>query len=137
MVAIRRAQLADQDALVDLWVEAGLGRIGEEEWNALIAHPSAVIFVAEDGEQMVGAAIASFDGWRAYIYHVAVAGPHRHRGVAKDLLQEAESFLFPEGARSIYVMVHQENTAGLALSASMGYVPGGELVLVKSAPEQS
>ncbi len=137
MVAIRRAQLADQDALVDLWVDAGLGRIGEEEWNALIAHPSAVIFVAEDGEQMIGAAVASFDGWRAYIYHVAVAGTHRHRGVAKDLLEEAESFLFPEGARSIYVMVHQENTAGLALSASMGYVPGGELVLVKPAPEQS
>ena len=137
MVAVRRAQLADHDALVELWVDAGLGRIGEEEWNALIAHPAAVIFVAEDGEQMVGAAVAFFDGWRAYINHLAVAAAHRRRGVAKDLLQEAESFLFREGARSIYVMVHQDNTAGLALSVSMGYVPEGELVLVKPAPEQS
>ena len=133
MTEIRRAQLDDHDALVALWVDAGLGRIREEEWNAIIAHPAAVILVAVDGEEIVGSAIASFDGWRAYIYHVAVASNRRHRGVAKALMREAQEHLFREGAGSIYVMVHEQNTGGLALSGAMGYVHQGELVLVKEA----
>ena len=135
MTDIRRAQSADHDALIDLWIDAGLGRASEEEWNALIAHPAAVVLVAADEGEVVGSAIASFDGWRAYIYHVAVAEDRRHGGVAKALMQEAEDHLFREGAASIYVMVHQDNTAGLALSGAMGYLPEGDLVLVKVATE--
>ena len=134
MTEIRRAQLADHDALVDLWVDAGLGRTSEGEWNAIIAQPTTVVLVAADGEEIVGSAIASFDGWRAYIYHVAVASNRRHRGEAKELMREAEEHLFREGAGSIYVMVHEQNTAGLALCGAMNYVPEGELVLVKEAP---
>ncbi len=135
MTVIRRAQEHDHDALIDLWIDAGLGRASEEEWDALIAHPTAVVLVAADDEEVVGSAIASFDGWRAYIYHVAVTGPRQHGGVAKALMQEAEDYLFREGAGSIYVMVHQDNTAGLALSGAMGYLPEGDLVLVKEATD--
>ena len=133
MTEIRRAQLADHDALVALWVDAGLGRMTEEEWNSIIVHPAAVILVAADGEEIVGSVIASFDGWRAHIYHVAVASNQRHRGVAKALMRKAEEHLFREGAGSIYVMVHQQNRGGLALSVAMGYVHDGELVLLKEA----
>ncbi len=133
MSDIRRAQLDDHDALIDLWIDAGLGRASEAEWNTLIAHPAAVVFVAVDGEDVVGTAIASFDGWRAYIYHVAVAGGRRRGGIARALMQEAEDHLFREGAGAIYVMVHEGNTAGLALSGALGYLPDGDLVLVKEA----
>ena len=135
MVEIRRANSSDHDGLVDLWVETGLGRLSEEEWDVLIAHPAAAVLIADDGEQMVGAAIASFDGWRAYIYHVAIAEGARHHGVARALMDEAAEHLFGEGASAIYVMVHEENTGGLALAAAAGYMPEGEIVLVRQSEE--
>ena len=135
MVDIRRANSSDHDGLVDLWIETGLGRLGEAEWDVLVAHPAAAILVAEDGEDMVGAAVASFDGWRAYIYHVAVAESARHHGVARALMDEAAEHLFGEGASAIYVMVNEENTGGLALAAAGGYMPEGEIVLVRQRTE--
>lgn len=100
----------------------------------LIAHPATAVLVAEDGGAVVGAAVASFDGWRAYIYHVAVAGAARHGGVARTLMDEAADHLFGAGASAIYVMVHEENTGGLALAAAAGYIPEGEIVLVRQPP---
>ena len=131
MVEIRRANSSDHDGLVDLWVETGLGRLEESEWDVLVAHPAAAVLIAEDGGAVVGAAVASFDGWRAYICHVAVTESARHRGVARALMDEAAEHLFGEGAGAIYVMVHEQNTGGLALAAAAGYMPEGEIVLVR------
>lgn len=136
MVEIRRANSSDHDGLVDLWVETGLGRLEESEWDVLIAHPAAAVLIAEDEVRVVGAAVASFDGWRAYIYHVAVDEESRHKGVARALMDEAAGHLFGEGASAIYVMVHEENTGGLALAAAAGYMPEGEIVLVRQSDEQ-
>jgi len=135
MVDIRRANSSDHDSLVDLWVDTGLGRLGEAEWDVLVAHPAAAVLVAEEGEDVLGAAVASFDGWRAYIYHVAVAESARHHGVARALMDEAAEHLFGEGASAIYVMVNEENTGGLALAAAGGYMPEGEIVLVRQRTE--
>ena len=135
MLTIRRANTDDHDALVELWVEAGFGRLGEDEWNVLIAHPAAVVFVAERDGNVVGTAVASFDGWRAYLYHVAVDPFARRSGIARELMDEAARHLFGEGARSIYVTASEDNTAGLALSAGAGYLPAGEIVLVQLADQ--
>lgn len=136
MVEIRRANSSDHDGLVDLWVETGLGRLEESEWDVLIAHPAAAVLIAEDEGSVVGAAVASFDGWRAYIYHVAVDEESRHKGVARALMDEAAGHLFGEGASAIYVMVHEENTGGLALAAAAGYMPEGEIVLVRQSDSE-
>ena len=134
MPEIRRAHDHDRDGILDLWITSGLGKMSDDEWNAIIATPSTSVLVADDGGAIVGAAIASFDGWRAYIYHVAVAPAHRHRGLAKALMTEAEEHVAREGAARVYVMVHDENTAGLALSTVLGYVPEGDIALVKDLP---
>ena len=114
MTEIRRARREDHDDLLDLWMEAGHGRMSEEEWDAIIARPSTTVLVAEDAGRVAGAAIASFDGWRAYIYHVAVTPPYRRQGPARRLMAEAEEHVAREGGHRVYVMVGEENTAGLA-----------------------
>ena len=70
------------------------------------------MLLAEGGESLVGTAVASFDGWRAYIYHVAVAEEHRRSGVGYDLMAQAEQFLTSAGARYVHVVMQQENTEG-------------------------
>jgi ribosomal protein S18 acetylase RimI-like enzyme len=128
---IRPADTSDRDAIQTLWDECGLSRATSDEWDTLMTSPGVEVLVAEAEGRVAGTAIASFDGWRAYIYHVAVAGPFRRQGLGHSLMMKAEQHLASAGARRIYVMVHEESTEGLALVGSVGYLPEGEIVLVK------
>ncbi|MBI5947536.1 MAG: GNAT family N-acetyltransferase [Chloroflexi bacterium] len=130
-VSIRTAEVADREAIQRVWEAAGLSRAAPDEWEALTAGTTTMVLVAVDVGEVVGVAVASFDGWRAYLYHVAVAEQHRRRGIGHDLMERAERDLLSAGARHVYVMVNQENTEGLALVGSRGYLPEDEIVLVK------
>jgi len=128
---IRRGERRDRSRVLTLWEEAGLGVTEEDEWEALVSGRSATILVAQSGDRLVGSAVATFDGWRAYIYHVVVAPDVREQGLAHELMETAETYLKQSGARRVYVMVNQDNTAGLALAAGAGYEPLGDIALVK------
>jgi ribosomal protein S18 acetylase RimI-like enzyme len=128
---IRRAESRDAEAVLALWEEVGLGRAEDREWRALTTGPGAILLVAEEGGAIVGTAVAAYDGWRAYIYHVAVAPREQRKGLAKLIMAEAERHVYDQGARRIYVMVNEDNASGLALAAATGYEPNRDLVLVK------
>jgi ribosomal protein S18 acetylase RimI-like enzyme len=131
MAVIRRAERRDRDRMLALWQECGLEPTEEDEWESLVGGGSNAILAAQEGDRIVGSAIATFDGWRAYIYHVAVAPDDRKQGLGRELMVAAEDYLRQAGARRVYIEVDQENTAGLALAAMLGYLPEGEIVLEK------
>lgn len=126
----RRATLHDHERIQALWDESRLETVDEHEWDTLIASPGAIVLVAEEEGALVGAIVATFDGWRAYVYHVAVVPGRRRRGVAKALFAEAQAHLAREGNRIVYVMVHEENEGGMALLHSLGYRQQGDIVMV-------
>jgi ribosomal protein S18 acetylase RimI-like enzyme len=128
---IRAAEAADRERVQQIWEESGLAPATPDEWTALMEGTTNAVLVAEDGRDVVGAAVASFDGWRAYIYHVAVPPHARRQGIASELMTTAEQYLTGAGARRVYVMVHESNTEGLALTAAAGYLPEGDIVFVK------
>lgn len=131
-MTMRQATEQDQALVCRLWEAAGLGRTEDREWAALVSAPSAAVIVAEaDGGELAGAAVSSYDGWRAYIYHVAVAPEFRHRGIGRALMEEAQRYLSDHQARRAFVMVNESNTAGLALAAMAGFAPDGDIVLAK------
>jgi ribosomal protein S18 acetylase RimI-like enzyme len=130
-IGVRPAESADQEKVQRLWEACGLARAAPDEWDALVAGDTSAVLVAVEGDQLLGSAIASSDGWRAYIYHVAVAPDRRGEGLGHWLMGQAEQYLLSAGARYVYVTVQQDNTEGLALAASQGYLPEGEIVLVK------
>lgn len=130
-IEFRPAEDLDEVAVQQLWRDCGLSTATADEWDALMTVPSNVVLVAQDGGSLVGTAVASFDGWRAYIYHVAVSADARGRGIGHDLMQSAERYLTGAGARRVYVMVDEQNTEGMALVGSTGYVPEGDVVFVK------
>ena len=125
----RRAALRDHERIQALWDESRLETVDEHEWATLTTSPGAIVLVAEEEGALVGAIVATFDGWRAYIYHVAVVPGRRRRGVAKALFDEAHAHLTREGNRIVYVMVNEENDAGMALLHSLGYGEHGDIVL--------
>ena len=128
---IRPADGADSEAVQRLWESVGLTRAAPDEWDALVSGETSAVLLAVDKSEVVGTAIASFDGWRAYIYHVAVAPAQRAHGLGHQLMAEAEQYLLSAGARYVYVMVNQDNADGIALAAEAGYLPEGDIGLVK------
>lgn len=131
MWKIRAALPEDRDAVEAVWNSSGLSEANDEEWYALTAGPSTMLLVADDDGRIAGTAVASFDGWRAFIYHVAVTPEMRGKGVARALMAEAEAQLRRQGARRAYALVNETKTAGLALCAARGFEPEGDIVFVK------
>lgn len=128
---IRSAQPSDREQVSGLWVAASLAPATADQWNALMIGGTTGVLVAEEGGRMVGAVVAASDGWRAYIYHLAVEEGYRRRGIGQRLMGDAEQQLLSTGARHVFVAIHQDNTEGLALAGTMGYLPEGEIVLAK------
>ncbi len=128
---IRAATAQDHDDVLRLWEHADLGKTAPDEWDALVNSATSAVLVAEDAGDIVGSAIASYDGWRAYVYHVAVDPWRRREGIARALVREAETYLTEAGARYVYTMVNERNTEGLALLGETGYLPEGDIVMAK------
>lgn len=131
MWKLRAARENDHEAVVQLWEAAGMGMTTEDEWHALTIGPYARVLLAEEDGKVVGAAVTAFDGWRAFLYHVAVDPGKRRRGIAKALIAEAEVLLRGKGARRMFALVNENNAPGLGLCGVVGYQPEGELVFVK------
>lgn len=132
---IRTASDVDREAVRQLWEDAGLSPANDREWGSIIEGRGTTLLVAEEDGKLVGSAVAAFDGWRAYIYHVAVAPSQQGKGLAKLLMGRSEGHLKALGAPRAYVLVAESNTAGIALSEAMGFEPEGDVALVKQIDE--
>jgi transitional endoplasmic reticulum ATPase len=131
MVEVRTAGNEDRDTVMRLWEESGLGSTRVAEWSTITAGSCARLLVAELDGTVRGAGVASYDGWRAFIYHLAVAKEYRRHGIATAILAEAEADLKRRGAEQIFALVNQSNTDGLALAAANGYEPEGDIAFIK------
>jgi RimJ/RimL family protein N-acetyltransferase len=138
-VQIRRARPADAAALVALaeavgsepegWlVTDGYWRsVGEERrYLRSIAHyPHAAVFLAEDGELVVGRLSLARDPHPASA-HVAdlglmVAASHRRRGIGRALLDASAQWARASGVRKLELHVLPHNTAAIALYEGFGF----------------
>lgn len=66
-----------------------------------------LFLVAEVAGRVVGTAMGGYDGHRGWIYSVAVAPEHRHRGIGSALVRQVEAALVArvlkaESASAIY-----------------------------------
>jgi ribosomal protein S18 acetylase RimI-like enzyme len=88
---------------------------------AKVAFQPDLFFVALDGEQVVGTAMAGYDGHRGWLYAIAVLPDHRRRGVASALVRRAEADLRELGCRKINLQVRASNADAIAVYRGLGY----------------
>jgi RimJ/RimL family protein N-acetyltransferase len=140
---VRHAEPRDATALVELaqavagepeaWLiaEGGWRSPGEERryLRAIRRSPHAAVFVAEEGEELLGRLSISRDPHPAS-RHVAdlgllVAKPHRRRGIGRALMAAAEEWALENGITKIELHVFPHNEAAIALYQSLSYEQEG------------
>jgi ribosomal protein S18 acetylase RimI-like enzyme len=124
VTAIRHAQPADAEALLELRLAAGSSPSttdNVEYVTAAIEWSGSSVLVADAGERIVGSLIATWDGWRGNMYRLAVLAEHRRLGIARALVQEGERLLRARGARRLSALVLVEELGAIAFWEQAGY----------------
>jgi ribosomal protein S18 acetylase RimI-like enzyme len=124
MLPIRAYRPADEAAVIALWQAVGLTR----PWNdpkrdiarKLTVQPE-MFFVIEDGGAVVATAMVGYDGHRGWVNYLAVAESHRRRGLARQLMAEAERALTERGCPKLSLQIRATNSAVIAFYAALGY----------------
>ena len=78
-------------------------------------------FVAEEGGQLIGCALAGHDGRRGYLQHVIVAPEYRRRGVARALVGRCVTALAAQGIDKMHIDVLAENRAAMHFWEHLGW----------------
>ena len=126
-VAIRPIHDGDEEAVAELWRVCGLVR----PWNdphrdieSARANASSDIVVAVSGEgggRIAGSVMAGYEGYRGWVYYVAVAPEHRSQGLGERLMRHAEAWLRKIGAPKVMLMIREENEAVRRFYEGLGY----------------
>jgi ribosomal protein S18 acetylase RimI-like enzyme len=121
---IRRYRESDRSQLVALWKRAFPDDPLRNEPNLMIDTKLAVddlIFVAVDGDDVLGAAIAGYDGHRGWLYSVAVDEARRRKRVGTALIRHAVDVLRGLGCVKVNLQVRSTNAAVVAFYQSLGF----------------
>jgi ribosomal protein S18 acetylase RimI-like enzyme len=130
---LQLARVADAALLAGMsqdFVETGL----RPTWDAAriawhIRHPDSVVLAARAGRAIVGFAIMRYAEDTAHLNLLAVAPPHRRRGIARRLVAWLEDTALTAGTFTIALELRAGNADARAFYAALGYrelarVPG-------------
>jgi ribosomal protein S18 acetylase RimI-like enzyme len=111
-VFLRRATLADADAVLALWkaaetTESVTDTSDDVRRISALEHVAFILAIIDDS--IVGSVIAAFDGWRGNMYRLATHPDYRRRGIATALVTEAEKVFEQWGVRRISALVEMDH----------------------------
>lgn len=127
MIEYRPATTAEAQAVLDFWARAAEDADrppdSPEAVLRLIERDPEALILAVDNDQVVGSIIVGWDGWRCHLYRLAVAPTHRRRGIARTLIDLAESRFAAYGGTRADAMVLDSNSEAHPTWAKAGYGP--------------
>jgi aminoglycoside 3-N-acetyltransferase I len=131
----------------------GAARPGAEYLRRLLASDYFIAVAALKEDDVVGGLAAyelrKFEQERSeiYIYDLAVAAPHRRRGIATALIQELRRIAAERGAYVVFVQADRGDAPAVALYSKLGSredvlhfdmpVAAGEKARIGAAPEKN
>lgn len=92
-------------------------------------------FVAMDKRKVIGAVLCGHDGRRGYLYHLAVDGEYRKKGIGNQLVEKVISKLRSIGIRKCHAFVFRDNVKGSKFWKMAGWTQRSDLqVISKDIP---
>lgn len=124
-------QASDYPRLVELWQAAGWIDVRQTDTAQVYArfldrNPTGN-YGAYAGTRLVGAVLAGHDGWRGYLYHMAVASEHRGRDIGAQLVKAALAALQREGIAKVHCLVKRDNLIAQQFWEACGFELRDEL----------
>ena len=122
----RKMFLSDYHSVYNIWRNTpGMGLNDRDDSETgiekyLLRNPDSC-FVAEKGNEIIGAILSGHDGRRGLIYHLAVKVSEREQGVGSALIEYAIEALKKEGITKVYIMVFKNNATGNAFWEKRGF----------------
>jgi ribosomal protein S18 acetylase RimI-like enzyme len=122
---IRSYREDDEPAVVQLWQTVFPG---SPAWNdprtdirRKLAVQRQLFFVALIGSELVGTAMAGFDGHRGWVYYLGVAPEYRRQGIGTALMAQVERGLIGIGCPKLNLQVRATNEVIVAFYKGLGY----------------
>lgn len=116
---------SDEMAVAGLWREifpdAPTWNRAESDIQRKLAVQRELFLVAVKDQELVGTAMAGYDGHRGWVYYVAVSPNHRRRGIGSALMAEVEGRLAGMGCPKLNLQVRATNHEVVAFYRQLGY----------------
>jgi ribosomal protein S18 acetylase RimI-like enzyme len=81
----------------------------ESELRRFLARNQNLCWAATVNNALIGTVLCGHDGWRGYLYHLAVEPQYRKQGIAWALVTHATDQLFAQGIQRVHTFVEQHN----------------------------
>ncbi len=142
MFLVRSFVPQDEDGVARLWSEVFPFDPPRNAPRAMLARKLArdpeLLWVAQDGDTIVGAVVAGYDGVRGWLYHLAVASSHRGRGIGTALVEHAVDSLEALGCIKVNLQVRLGNDSVRGFYEALGWVEDPAISMGRSiAPRES
>lgn len=122
---IRQMKITDYPGVCSLWEKSeGLYLDDSDSQEAIsfyLKRNHGICFVACEGERIIGTVLCGHDGRRGILRHLAVDNTHRHKGIAKALVNRSMSALAKAGIKRCTAFVLDENVEGLKFWQHIGW----------------
>lgn len=125
MLDIRPYCESDEAAVAQLWRRVFPG---SPSWNhpetniqRKLAVQRELFLVAMRDSDLVGTAMAGYDGHRGWVYYVAVSPEHQRRGIGTALMNTVEEKLAFLGCPKLNLQVRASNHQVVAFYKKLGY----------------
>ncbi len=124
-LTVRPFRDQDEAAVVALWHAVFPDDPPRNDPRAIIGRKRRVqpelFLVGETGERIIATAVASYDGHRGWVYHLAVAADARRKGYGRAMMAVAEARLRELGCPKLNLQVHRFNAEVVAFYEALGY----------------
>jgi ribosomal protein S18 acetylase RimI-like enzyme len=122
---IRVIQPADEPAVLALWRTVFSDDPPTHDARAAIRLKTAtqgdLFFVATVENRIAGTILAGFDGYRGWIYRVAVDPAFQRRGIGTALVKRAEQELIARGVPKVKLQIRAANQSVVSFYERLGY----------------
>ena len=125
VILIRSYLDEDESAVTRLWREvfpsAPTWNRPEDDIRRKLTVQRELFVVAELKGEIVGSAMAGYDGHRGWVYYVAVSPARRRQGIGTALMNDVEQRLARIGCPKLNLQVRVSNEAVVAFYRHLGY----------------
>lgn len=134
-LVVRPYRASDEQTVIRLWRDVFPGA---PPWNDPLTDiqrkleiQRELFLVAALGGEVVGTAMAGYDGHRGWVYYLAVDRRHHRQGIGSELMASLEKRLSQMGCPKVNLQVRPENQAVVSFYEHHGYTAEDRISMAK------